>query len=290
MKNNETIKIKNSSSIVDFYKRLTRDWSSKVGLILFAFIILSCLVGPLLSPYGVNEIDLSKISAKPNTQNWFGCDMMGRDLLTRLLYGGRISLLIGIIAVVSSALIGIILGLTAGYFGKSLDNIIMRFLDVWSSLPAMLLCIIISALLGAGFMPTIIALSVGRIPSTARMIRGQTLVEGSKEYIEAAESINCPKIILLLRHLLPNTIQPVIIISTMAMGATISMAASLSYIGLGVQPPIPEWGALLADGRAYIRVFPHMIMFPGIAIALTVLALNLIGDGLRDALDPKLRD
>jgi len=162
-------------------------------------------------------------------------------------------------------------------------------LDIWSSLPSMLLCILISATLGAGFFNTVLALAVGNVPNGARLIRGQILSEVSKEYLEAAESINCSKLSIMFRHLLPNVISPLIVDATMGIGMTITMAAALSYIGLGVQPPTPEWGAMLADARTHILNYPYLIMFPGLVIALTVLAINLIGDGLRDAMDPKLR-
>ncbi len=165
----------------------------------------------------------------------------------------------------------------------------MRLLDVWSSLPGILLCILISAALGPGFFNTILALSVGGVPNSARMIRGQILAERSKEYLEAAESINCSNISIMFRHLLPNVVSPLIVSTTMSIGSTITQAATLSYIGLGVQPPTPEWGAMLSEARSHIMKYPHMIMFPGIFIMLTVLSVNLVGDGLRDAFDPKLR-
>jgi len=244
----------------------------------------------LLSPYEKNGIDLTNMYAKPSADHLFGCDAMGRDILTRLLYGGQYSLLLGLITAVVSSSFSILIGCIAGYFGGMTETLIMRFMDVWSALPAMLLAIMVSAVMGAGFFATIFALTVGGIAAGVRMTRGQVLAERKKEYIEAAESINCSKLSIMFRHLLPNVVQPMIIIATMNIGATIMMAAGLSYIGLGIQPPTPEWGAMLADGKAYIRLYPHMITFPGIAIALTVLAVNLIGDGLRDALDPKLRD
>lgn len=280
-------KLKNS---LDFMRRLLKGWSTKLGFVLLLLIVLACLIGPLISPYGVNDIDLANMYSGPSSIHWAGTDSMGRDILTRLLYGGRYSLLLGVASSLVAALLGIVLGIVAGYFGGAVESFIMRFMDIWSALPSMLLCILVSAFMGAGFFSTIIALIVGNIPGGVRMTRGQVLSERSKEYMEAAESINCPKLILMFRHLLPNVIQPMIIITTMSIGSMITMAASLAYIGLGIQPPAPEWGAMLADGRAYIRDFPHLIMFPGIAIALTVLALNLLGDGLRDALDPKLRD
>ena len=214
---------------------------------------------------------------------------MGRDLFTRILYGGRYSLALGICAAIVGSGVGIIIGSIAGYFGGKTEILIMRIMDIWSSLPSMLLCILISATLGSGFVNTVIALAIGNVPTGVRLIRGQILSERSREYLEAAESINSSKLSIMFRHLLPNVVSPVIVDATMGIGMNITMSASLSYIGLGVQPPTPEWGALLADARTHILNYPYLIMFPGIAIALTVLAINLIGDGLRDAMDPKLR-
>jgi ABC-type dipeptide/oligopeptide/nickel transport system permease subunit len=279
-----------SSLLGEFLARLMKTAAAKIGVVLLVFIVLACSVGPLLSPYEKNGIDLTNMYAKPSAEHWFGCDAMGRDILTRLLYGGRYSLLLGLITAAVSSLISILIGCIAGYFGGVTETLIMRFMDIWSALPGMLLAIMISAIMGAGFFSTVIALTIGAIAGGVRMTRGQVLAERTKEYIEAAESINCSKLSIMFKHLLPNVVQPMIIIATMNIGATIMMAAGLSYIGLGIQPPTPEWGAMLADGRAYIRLYPHMIIFPGIAIALTVLAVNLIGDGLRDSLDPKLRD
>lgn len=286
----KTNKIQKTSLFREFCGRLVKSGSSKLGLILLIFMILFCVVGPFLSPYGVNDIDPTMIDATPCATHWFGCDSMGRDLLTRLMFGGRYSLLLGISASLFSGLLGIIIGCIAGYFGGMTETLLMRFTDVWSALPGMMLCILISTVVGAGFFPTVVALSIGSVPGCVRMIRGQILAEREKEYIEAAQSIKCSKFTIMFKHLLPNVIQPMIIIMTMGIGSTITMAAGLSYIGLGIQPPTPEWGAMLADGRNFIREFPHLITFPGIAIAITVLAINLLGDGLRDALDPKMRN
>jgi ABC-type dipeptide/oligopeptide/nickel transport system permease subunit len=279
-----------NSLLGDFLGRLMKTTAAKIGVVLLVFMVIACFAGPLLSPYEKNDIDLTNMYAKPSADHWFGCDAMGRDILTRLLYGGQYSLILGLITATISSIVSILIGCIAGYFGGATETLIMRFMDVWSALPAMLLAIMVSAVLGAGFFATVFALTVGGIAGGVRMTRGQILAERKKEYIEAAESINCSKLSIMFKHLLPNVVQPMIIIATMNIGATIMMAAGLSYIGLGIQPPTPEWGAMLADGRAYIRLSPHMITFPGIAIALIVLAVNLIGDGLRDALDPKLRD
>ena len=285
----QTKKRKKSSPLLDFVKRMTKAFSAKLGVILFVLIVLFCVVGPFFSKYDVNGIDLMNMYAGPSKEHLLGCDSMGRDMLTRLMYGGRYSLLIGISASLFGAILGIIFGSIAGDAGGKVETFIMRAMEIWTALPGMMLCILVSNVLGTGFFPTVIALTIGSIPGTVRMIRGQILTERSKEYIEAAKTINCSNISIMFRHLLPNVVQPVIVTTTMGIGSTMMMAASLSFIGLGIQPPNPEWGAMLSDGRAYIRSYPHMIMVPGIAIALTVFAINLLGDGVRDALDPKLR-
>lgn len=281
---------KKSSALGEFFRRATKSFSSKLGVFLLLFIILACLIGPFFSPYGVNDVDLFNMYAGPSKEHILGCDSMGRDMLTRLMYGGRYSLALGICASLFGAAVGVIIGSVGGYFGGVTETIIMRFMDVWSALPGTMLCILVSNAMGSGFFATVIALTVGGIPGTVRMIRGQILSERSKEYIEAAQSINCSSATIMFKHLLPNVIQPVIVTTTMGIGSTMIMAASLSYIGLGIQPPNPEWGAMLTEGRSYIRTYPHLLMVPGIAIALTVFAINLMGDGVRDALDPKLRD
>ncbi|MBQ9210690.1 MAG: ABC transporter permease [Clostridia bacterium] len=281
---------KKSSALGEFFRRATKSFSSKLGVFLLLFIVLACVIGPFLSPYGVNDVDLFNMYAGPSKEHLLGCDSMGRDMLTRLLYGGRYSLALGICASLFGAALGIIIGSIGGYFGGVTETVIMRFMDVWSALPGTMLCILVSNAMGSGFFATVIALTVGGIPGTVRMIRGQILSERSKEYIEAAQSINCSSPVIMFKHLLPNVIQPVIVTTTMGIGSTMIMAAGLSYIGLGIQPPNPEWGAMLTEGRTYIRTNPHLLLVPGIAIALTVFAINLMGDGVRDALDPKLRD
>lgn len=271
---------------------LTRIWAnpgSRAGIILFTLIVLASVFAPVFAPYGVNEMDLTKMYQGPSLAHPFGTDGMGRDQLTRILYGGRYSLALGLCAALVGSGVGIVIGSVAGYFGSKVETAIMRIMDIWSSLPSMLLCILISATLGAGFGNTVLALAVGNVPTGVRLIRGQILSERSKEYLEAAESINCSKTSIMFRHLLPNVVSPVVVDATMGIGMNITMAAALSYIGLGVQPPTPEWGALLADARTHILNYPYLIMFPGLVIAATVLAINLIGDGLRDAMDPKLR-
>ena len=265
---------------------------NKVAMVCLFIVILLCLIAlfaPLIAPYDPNKQVLTDRLMKPCGQHWFGTDDLGRDIFSRIIYGCRVSLSVGIISQIIATVIGYTMGVCSGYFGGKVETIIMRLMDIWSSLPSILLCILISAVLGSGFFNTVLALSVGNVPIGVRLIRGQILSERSKEYLEAAESIKCSKASIMFRHLLPNVISPVIVDATMGIGMTITMAAALSYIGLGVQPPTPEWGAMLADARSHILNYPYLIMFPGLIIALTVLAINLIGDGLRDALDPKLR-
>lgn len=285
----KTKKVEKTSLFLETVQRVWKNPGSRVGIVLLAVIVLACVLGPFLTPYGINDMDLANMNAWPSLQHLCGTDGMGRDQFSRLLYGGRYSLALGLCAALLGSLAGIVIGSVAGYFGGRTETLIMRFMDIWSSLPSMLLCILISAALGSGFFNTILALSVGNIPISVRLIRGQILSERNREYLEAAQSINCSNLSIMFRHLLPNVISPVIVDATMGIGMNITMAAALSYIGLGVQPPTPEWGAMLADARTHILNYPYLIMFPGLIIALTVLAINLIGDGLRDALDPKLR-
>ena len=282
-------KPKKKSMFLETVQRTVKAPSAKLGAILFILMVLAVIIGPSLSPYTIDQFDLLNTKAAPSAAHPFGTDSLGRDILVRLLYGGRYSLALGILTALLGSTIGVILGSIAGYFGGPVETIIMRIMDIWSSIPGMLLCILISASLGTGFVNTVLALSVGSIPGGVRMQRAQILRERSKEYLEAAESINCPKFKIMFKHLLPNVISPTIVNATMTIGMTITQAATLSYIGLGVQPPTPEWGAMLADGKAYILYYPHIIAFPGLFIAITVLSINLLGDGLRDALDPRLR-
>ncbi len=283
------VKYNKSSLFVETLKNTFRSPGARVGCVIFIFIVIVCFASPIIAPYGYNDMDLAHMFEGPSMSHWFGTDAFGRDLFSRLLYGGRYSLAMGLCAALFGSTIGVIIGSVSGYFGGTVETAIMRIMDIWSSIPGMLLCILISSVMGSGFFNTILALSVGGVPGGVRMIRGQILSERSKEYLEAAESINCSKLSIMFKHLLPNVISPTIVQTTMQIGSTITMAATLSYIGLGVQPPTPEWGAMLSDGRNYIMEYPHMIMFPGILIAITVLSINLMGDGLRDALDPKLR-
>lgn len=274
---------------VQTFLRVFEGPSAKVGGVLLLIVLVLSIGAPLFTPYSVNDMDLTAIHALPSSKHLLGCDSLGRDLWTRLLYGGRSSVALGLLGSLFAAVVGTVMGVIAGYFGKQVDNLMMRFCDIWSAMPGMLLCMLISAALGNGFFNTILALGIGAIPNNARMTRGQILAERSKEYLEAAESINCSKLKIMFGHLLPNVISPTIVGTTMGIGGTIMQAASLSYIGLGVDPMAPEWGAMLSAGKAYLTTYPHEILFPGLFIGVLVLSINLMGDGLRDAMDPKLR-
>lgn len=284
------VKAKKNSEFVRVMKQMSKNKLAMIGLAIFIVEIVLAILAPYISPYSYTKMDMTACFATPSATHFFGCDDMGRDIFSRVLYGARYSISIGILAVGFAVVIGCVIGAIAGYFGGQVDNIIMRLLDVIQAIPGMLMMIVISAVLGPGYFNTIIAMSFGTIPGMARMLRAQMLKERTNEYIEAATSINCSTFRIIFHHLLPNCLSPIIVQATMGVGQTITLAAGLSFIGLGVQPPIPEWGAMLSASRQFMRQAPHLVVFPGLAIAVTVLALNLMGDGLRDALDPKLKN
>lgn len=270
-------------------KQMRNNNLAMLGLIIFLLELVVVIVAPLIIPYDYSAMDIMAIQQGPSMQHFFGTDELGRDIFSRILYGGRYSITMGLLSVAISTTVGMAIGAVAGYFGGQVDNIIMRVLDVIQSLPAMLLTIVISAALGSGYFNTILALSVNGLPAAARMLRAQMMKVRDSEFIEAAVSINCSRFRIIVNHLIPNSLSANIVQATMAVANMIVMAASLSFIGLGVQPPIPEWGAMLSGARQFIRQCPHMVIAPGMAIAITILTLNLMGDGLRDALDPKLK-
>ncbi len=283
-------KAKKKSEFMRVMRQLSKNKLAMVGLAILIIEILLALLAPYIIPYDYAKMDVVNAFQTPSAAHLFGTDDTGRDIFSRVLYGGRYSITTGILAVLISLVPGIVIGAIAGYFGGQVDNIIMRILDIIQAIPGMLLMIVIASVLGPGFFNTIIALSISSIPGSARMLRAQMLKERENEYIEAAQSINCSKFRIIFSHLLPNCMSPMIVSSTMGVAQTITMAAGLSFIGLGIQPPTPEWGAMLSDARQFMDQAPHLIIFPGLAIAITVLALNFLGDGLRDALDPKLKN
>lgn len=270
--------------------RLRRNKVAMAGLIIIGLLILLAVLSPWIMPYDYTKMDMSAMYASPSLAHPFGCDELGRDIFSRALYGARASLSLGLLSTLLSTAIGVILGSLVGYFGGVVDTVIMRLLDILQAIPGMLLSIAISAALGSGFGNTIIALSIGGVPMTVRLLRGSILTVRKQEYIEAAEKINCSRLRIIGSHILPNSIAPLIVSVTMGIGNTILAAAGLSYIGLGVQPPAPEWGAMLCAGKSVITRYPHLCIFPGLCIMLVVLCFNMLGDGLRDAMDPKLKN
>ncbi len=283
-------KAKKKSEFVRVVKQLSKNKLAMLGLVIFLVEVILAVLAPWIAPYEYTQMDMLSTFATPSAKHWFGCDDLGRDIFSRVLIGARYSLTIGLTAVLFSTLVGMFIGAVAGYFGGWVDNLIMRLLDIIQAIPGMLLMIVLSAMLGPGFFNTILAMSIGSIPGAARMLRAQMLKERGMEYVEACTSINCSTPRIIASHMVPNCMSPMIVQATMGIAQTITLAAGLSFIGLGVQPPAPEWGAMLSSARSFMRTAPHLVVFPGLAIAVTVLALNLLGDGLRDALDPKLKN
>ena len=286
-KENDTGKGQSNFRLV--MKRLMKNPNAVAGMVILAVILAVGLFTEVIAPYGYAEINMADRLQGPSLRHFFGTDEMGRDLFSRIIYGTRSTLMISFGTVAFGTGIGIILGSAAGYFGGRADNIIMRFLDVISAIPGILLAICISAVLGNGMVPTIAALGVGGVAGAARILRASMISLREQEYVEAAVSINAGNLRIIAKHVFPNAMSPLIISASMSLANAIIVASSLSFIGLGIQPPNPEWGALLAAGRNMIRDYPHLVMFPGVMIMITVLAMNLFGDALRDALDPKLK-
>ena len=286
-KENDTGKGQSNFRLV--MKRLMKNPNAVAGMVILAVILAVGLFTEVIAPYGYAEINMADRLQGPSLRHFFGTDEMGRDLFSRIIYGTRSTLMISFGTVAFGTGIGIFLGSAAGYFGGRADNIIMRFLDVISAIPGILLAICISAVLGNGMVPTIAALGVGGVAGAARILRASMISIREQEYVEAAVSINAGNLRIIAKHVFPNAMSPLIISASMSLANAIIVASSLSFIGLGIQPPNPEWGALLAAGRNMIRDYPHLVMFPGVMIMITVLAMNLFGDALRDALDPKLK-
>lgn len=287
--NKKKTKSKRESQFAAVIKTMSHNRLAIIGLVVLAVLVLIAIFAPLLSPYDPLEVDVVNRLQKPGTEHWFGTDDMGRDMLSRMMYGARYSLLLGILTVILSTVFGMIIGAVAGYCGGAVDNVLMRLMDILSAIPAMLLALVIAAVLGKGFGKTILALAIPSIPGAARILRASFLSIRKIEYIEAARCMNCGSFRIIVKHLLPNSLAPMIVNCTMGVASAILQASGLSFIGLGVQPPTPEWGAMLAGSRDYIRDYPYLVLIPGVILMITVLSINLMGDALRDALDPKLK-
>lgn len=288
---NLKLKSKKRSLSKDVWKRLRKSTTAVIGIILIIIFLLLAIFANFIADYEEEAIKMDVVNRlqSPSVDHWFGTDEMGRDIFARIVYGTRISLFVGVISVSIALTIGGTLGAMAGYYGGRTDNIIMRILDVLLAIPTILLAITIVAALGASILNLMIAVGISNIPEFARVVRASVLSIKDQEFIEAAKAIGARDHIIILKHILPNSMAPIIVYATLKVATAIMATAALSFIGLGIQPPTPEWGSMLAGGRAYIRDHMYIVMFPGLAIVLTVLSLNLIGDGLRDALDPKLK-
>jgi peptide/nickel transport system permease protein len=273
----------------DARSRLLRNPVAMGGGVVVILLVLVAVAAPYVAPYDPIRQDLASSLARPSMQHLAGTDVHGRDIFSRIVYGTRISLRIGFLGMLLGCVVGVILGLVAGYYGGWADTIIMRLLDVQLAFPGLLVAICIIAIIGPGLENVILAVGIFSVPLFARVTRGEVLSLKEQEFVAAARMLGAEDGRIMLNHLLPNAVAPILVLCTLRIATAILTAASLSFLGLGAQPPTPEWGAMLSDGRAYLAIAPHVATIPGLAIVITVLAFNLFGDGLRDALDPRLR-
>ncbi|QKJ86537.1 glutathione transport system permease protein [Paramixta manurensis] len=274
----------------EFWRRFRHQHVAMIAGLFVVALIIVAFIAPWIAPFDAeNYFDYDRLNEGPSLVHWLGVDSLGRDIFSRILLGTRISLIAGFFSVAIGTVIGTLLGLVAGYYEGWWDRIIMRICDVLFAFPGILLAIAVVAIMGSGISNVIVAVAIFSIPAFARLVRGNTLVLKHQTYIESARSIGASDLTIILRHILPGTISSIVVYFTMRIGTSIITAASLSFLGLGAQPPTPEWGAMLNEARADMVMAPHVAVFPSLAIFLTVLAFNLLGDGLRDALDPKLK-
>jgi len=276
----------------EVWKRLRRSRMAMIGLVILVLLILIALLADFIAPYPFDKQDLMNAFMGPGMAEGhvLGTDEFGRDILSRIIHGSRVSLSVGFIAVGISLVTGGFLGAIAGYYGGFIDNAIMRFMDILLAIPSMLLAIAIVASLGPGLFNLMVAVGISSTPTYARIVRASVISIKGMEYIEASKTAGSGNLRIIFKHIIPNSMAPIIVQATMGVAGAILTAASMSFLGLGIEPPNPEWGSMLSGGRAYIRDFSYMTIFPGLAIAVTILSLNLLGDGLRDALDPKLKN
>jgi glutathione transport system permease protein len=277
------------SPFAEFWRRFRRKRVALASAVVIVVLILAAALAPWIAPYGQATPDYNALLEGPSWQHLAGTDTYGRDIFSRMMWGGQISLTVGFLSVLLGGVAGVAIGVVSGFFGGWLDGLLMRIMDVMLAFPGILPAIAVVALLGPGIVNVIYAIAISAVPVFARLVRGTTLALKQTLYVQASRSIGVSRTKLMLHHILPGTMPAVIVYASLRMGTSILTAASLSFIGLGAQPPSPEWGAMLADGRSYLGVADHVTIFPGMAILITVLAFNLLGDGLRDALDQKLR-
>ena len=284
-------KYKKRSQIADVWMRLKRNKLAMLGLVILSILVLTAIFADVIADYDTEVIKINVLERLegPSKDHWFGTDEYGRDIFARIVHGTRTSLFVGVISVGIALSVGGALGSIAGYYGGRLDNAIMRVLDVLLAIPSILLSITIVSALGPGLRNLMISVGISNIPGFARVVRASVLSIRDQEYIEAARAIGAKDYQIIFQHVLPNCLAPIIVLSTLKVAGAIMATAGLSFIGLGIKPPEPEWGSMLSGGRSFIRDQAHVVLFPGLAIMVTILSLNLLGDGLRDALDPRLK-
>lgn len=278
-----------SSLVKDAIERLLRDRLAITGMIIIGTLLLMALLATVIAPYDPIIQEILKRRQPPSSEHWLGLDDLGRDIFSRIIFGSRFSLQVGVVSVSLAILVGAVVGAASGYLGGWVDTIVMRLMDIMLAFPALLLAIAIVTILGPGLLNMLYAIAIVSIPAYARIVRASVLTVKEQDYILAGRAIGVPPLRLLFRNVFPNCLTPLIVQGTLGIGTAILDAAGLSFLGLGAQPPKPEWGAMLGQGRYSMFTAPHIVVFPGIAIMLTVLGFNLLGDGLRDALDPRLR-
>ena len=282
---------KRNSQLKEFWRRFKKNRTAMLGLVILAVIVGIAIFADLIVPYSkcIEQIGADRLQT-PNPAHWFGTDELGRDMFSRVIHGSRYSLFVGVVTSLIALVIGAILGASAAYFGGMIDNVIMRIIDVFMCVPPILLSLAVVSALGTNLRNLIIAITISCIPGNVRLIRSVVLTVAEQDYVEAARSYGTSNARIIFRYVLPNAMGPIIVNTTMMISSMILSAAGLSFIGMGIQPPTPEWGALLSNAQTYIFTAPYLLFFPGIFIILTSLAFNLVGDGLTDALDPKLKD
>ncbi len=278
-----------STYLVDVLMRMKQNPLVVVSSLVFLLICGLTLLADFIAPYPYDYQDHTRVLEPPSWQHLMGTDHLGRDIFSRILYGGQVSLIVGFVSLAGGAIGGSLLGVLAGFFGGWLDLVIMRLVEILMAIPRTVLAISMAATLGPGLTNTMLAVAISSLPAFARIARASTLSVKSEGYVEAARSVGATNMGIITRHILPNIMAPIIVQATLGVGTAITLAAALGFLGLGIEPPMPEWGAMLAASRGFMRDHAYMVMFPGLAIMLTVITLNLLGDGLRDALDPKLK-
>lgn len=284
-------RIGNNNRFTEIWHRIKKDKSSVISLIFLSLLFLASIFADFIVDESLvtTQIAAERIQG-PSSAHWFGTDLYGRDIFARVLYGSRISLSIGMLTTIFATLIGSFLGAVAAYFGGRIDDIIMRFTDVFIAIPEQLMAMVVVAAMGASPVSVIAALSIVVVPNRCRLVRSTVLGIVDTEYVEAARASGMSDMGIIIKEIMPNTIGPIIVVSTQGVASIILTVSSLSYLGVGIQPPTPEWGAIIFEAREFLRIAPYMCLIPGAVILLTALAFNLVGDGLRDALDPRLKD